>query len=86
MTDIRTTITIRKELHSGMKSRYRELGFSKMGDLINEAVSEYLQRRRTAEKLSAMERAASSESYVRLVKEIGQDFRQVDGEGLGPEY
>lgn len=62
-----------------------ELGFKKMGDLVNEAVREYVVRERTRQKDRLMEEAARDPAYRAVLREISADFAFVDGEGL-PEY
>lgn len=85
MPEVRTTISFREELYTGIKSSYRELGFTRMGDLVNEAVGEYLHRRTLEEKHKSMELAAADASYRELLTDINEEFRPVDPEGL-PDY
>lgn len=85
MSRIRTTISLESEVYDQAKATYGELGYRKMGDLINEALREYLIRQRTVRKDQAMEEAARDEDYLTVLREIGEDFEQVDAEGL-PDY
>ena len=85
MGDVRTTISLPEDLYAGVKSAYKDLGFPRMGDLVREAVRQYLHGRALQEKHRAMERAAADPEYRRLLREIGEDFRDLDAEGL-PDY
>ena len=82
---LRTTITFNEDLYESLTRRYRHLGFSRIGDLVNEAVREYLHRRQLEEKHRALERAAQDGEYRRVLKEVSRDFKYVDAEGL-PDY
>lgn len=84
MAEVRTTVSFREEVYRGITGHYKELGFSRMGDLVNEAVREYLHRRKLEEKHLAMQRAAADPSYRSLLKEVSDELRYVDAEG--PEY
>lgn len=55
--DIRTTFALRRDVYDRMKGSYREMGFGTMAELVNEAVREYLHRRRLESLNLAMARA-----------------------------
>ncbi len=80
MSDVRTTIALREDLYLGVKSRYRELGFTRMADLINEAISAFLHQSQLEDKHRAMERAAADPAYTDLLKRVSADFEFVDAE------
>jgi len=86
MADVRTTLSIEADLYEGMKKQYRDLGFSRMADLVNQAVRDYLLKRKSQERDRLMQVAAENPAYRALVGEISREFAQVDSEGLGPEY
>lgn len=86
MDDVRTTVSLPGDLYRGLKGSYRELGFSRMGDLINEALRDYLHRRALEEMHRSMERAAADPAYRALLREVSEDFASVDAESLPPEY
>ena len=86
MADVRTTIALHEEVYAGLKTQYRALGFSRMADLINEAVKQYLQKCVNAEKDRRMAVAAADPAYRALLREVGQEFAAVDAEGLGSDY
>ena len=81
MAEVRTTVSFREEVYRGISGRYKELGFSRMGDLVNEAVREYLHRRTLEERHLAMQRAAADPSYRSLLREVSDALRHVDAEG-----
>ncbi len=74
------------ELYEGLKANYRRLGFSRMGDLVNEAIRDYLHRRRLEEMNQSMERAAADPAYRNLLREVSADFAAADADNLPPEY
>ncbi len=82
---MRTTISFHEDIYRGVTARYRELGFTRIGDLVNEAVRGYLHRRRIDEKHRSMARAAADPDYRRLLREAPDDFREIDADGV-PEY
>lgn len=82
---IRTTVALESTVYEEAKQSYGELGYSKMGDLVNEAVRVYLARQRTLRKDRAMEEAARDEDYLAVLREVSEDFAHADAEGL-PEY
>lgn len=86
MSDVRTTIALREDLYLGVKSRYRELGFTRMADLINEAISVFLHKSQLEDKHRAMELAAADPAYTNLLKRVSADFEFVDAEGFSEDY
>lgn len=84
MGDVRTTISFESELYRTLKTGYRELGFATVGDLVNEAVRQFLRQRQLQEKHHSMERAASDPGYRQLLREISDDWAAVDAQG--PDY
>ena len=86
MPDVRTTIAIGEDVYAGLKSQYRALGFSRMADLVNEAIRDYLRKREIEEKDRKMERASADPAYRAMLREIGDDFQAVDSEGIGSDY
>ena len=85
MADIRTTIAIREATYASMKSQYRALGFTRLGDLVNEAIEDYLKKSLSIAKDRQMEEAAADPNYRRLLNQIGEQCAQMDAEGL-PDY
>lgn len=85
MADIRTTIAIREATYASMKSQYRALGFTRLGDLVNEAIESYLKKSLILAKDRQMEEAAADPSYRKLLKQISMQCATLDAEGL-PEY
>ncbi len=86
MDHVRTTLSLPGDLYEGLKADYRRMGFSRMGDLVNEAIRDYLHRRRLQEMHASMERAAASPAYRNLLREVSEDFASADAENLPPEY
>ena len=86
MNSVRTTLALPGDLYEGLKTDYRRLGFSRMGDLINEAIREYLHRRHLQEMNDSLERAAANPAYRNLLREVSEDLASVDAENLPPEY
>lgn len=86
MEHVRTTLALPGELYEVLKANYRHLGFSRMGDLVNEAIRDYLHRRRLEEMNLSMERAAANPAYRSLLREVSEDLAAVDADNLPPEY
>lgn len=82
---MRTTIAFEPSVYDEAKQTYEGLGFRKMGDMVNEAVREYLVRQRTRRKDLAMQEAARDGAYRAVLREVSGAFAVVDSEGL-PEY
>lgn len=70
----------------GVKTRYRELGFTRMADLINEAISAFLHKSQIEDKHRAMQQAAADPAYTDLLKRVSADFEVVDAEGFSEDY
>lgn len=85
MADVRTTVSFQRDIYEALSARYRELGFSRVGDLVNAAVRDYLHQRRLEEKHGLMARAATNPSYRRLLERVSEECEQTDAEGV-PEY
>ena len=85
MADIRTTIAIREATYASMKSQYRALGFTRLGDLVNEAIEDYLRKSLSTAKDRQMEEAAADPNYRSLLNQVGQHCSHLDAEGL-PDY
>ncbi len=68
------------------QSRYRELGFERVGDLVAHALEDYLRRQEQQAKLARMSEAAWDTRYQAAVHEVGRECRQLDAENLPPEY
>ncbi len=86
VANVRTTVSLRPDVYEGAKASYHELGFASFGDLVNDAVREYLHRRKIELQHRAMEVAARAPAYRALLPRISTDLEAVDSEGLGPEY
>jgi hypothetical protein len=82
---VRTTVAFEPGVHAEASRLYGLLGYRKMGDLVNEAVREYLARQQTLLKDRAMEEAARDEGYRAILREVSEDFARIDSEGL-PDY
>lgn len=79
---VRTTVAFEPGVHAEASRLYGLLGYRKMGDLVNEAVREYLARQQTLLKDRAMEEAARDEGYRAILREVSEDFARIDSEGL----
>ena len=77
---------MREDVYAGMKNQYRALGFSRMADLVNEAVREYLRKCLNDENDRKMEAAAADPAYRSLLRGISDDFAATDAEGIGHDY
>ncbi len=86
MNSVRTTLALPGELYENLKASYRHLGFSHMGDLVNEAIRDYLHHRSLEEMNASMARAAADPAYRGLLREVSADFARADAENLPPEY
>lgn len=86
MASYRTTVSLEPETYEAVRSTYRELGFARVGDLINVALRDYLHRRRIEGKLQALEAAADDPDYLRLVRRIGEELSFMDADGVAGEY
>lgn len=86
MANVRTTVSLRPDVYQGAKESYHELGFASFGELVNDALRDYLHRRRIELDLQALEQAAADPSYRALLTQICEELRPIDGEGLPPEY
>lgn len=56
-----------------------------MGDLVNEAVREYVSRKRTLLKDREMEQAAADPEYRAAVQQASAEWAAADAQGL-PDY
>jgi hypothetical protein len=89
MAAVETILAIDQEALDQAEASYRELGFRDVGCLISAAVVSYLEQaspRVRDERLEGLRRAASDPQYLRVLREISEDFAEIDAEGLPPKY
>lgn len=86
MMTTRTTVALQTVLYEEARSHYRSWGFAKLGDLLNDALGDYLEARRQLEWAQAMECAASDPRYQAALRQVSEDLAHVDAESTGPEY
>ena len=85
MSRIRTTISMWPAVYAEARSRYRHLGFRRLGDLISTAVHQYLQQQELEEKHNAMREAAADPQYRKLLRDVSKDFELIDRLDVLPE-
>lgn len=81
--DIRTTFALRREVYDRMKASYRQMGFGTMAELVNEAVRDYLHRRRLETMNRAMEEARGNGCVLHAAM---RDLRPLDDADLPADY
>lgn len=85
MPRIRTTVAFECDVYEDAQSLSGPLGFRKMGDLVNEAVREYVSRKRTHLKDLQMEEAAADPEYRAALQQVSAEWAAADAQGL-PDY
>lgn len=86
MERVQVTLALYKDVMVAARHKHVELGFSDVGELVSTAVTDYLKRHEIAKMDAAMVRAANDPHYQQLLREIGDDFKYVDAEGLPEPY
>ena len=86
MASYRTTVSLEPTVYDAARGSFKQLGFARMGDLINAALRDYLHRRQVQEKLALLKQAGEDPDYLRNVHRITEEVAGWDGDGLPPEY
>ena len=86
MASHRTTVSLEPRVYDAARAGFKQLGFARLGDLINAALAEYLYRHQIQQKLQQMEAIADDPQYVALVREVSAEAAGLDRDGLGGDY